>query len=114
MLVVEDEPLLAFDYQDELETRGARPVIALTLSEGLESLNAVSADFAILDVNLGRELSWPVAKALAERGTPFLVVSGRCTIDELPEGIRPIDCIPKPIGARVLIDRIEHILDAVQ
>ena len=110
VLVVEDEPLLAFDYQDELEARGARAVVALTLAEGLEACAASQTDFAIIDINLGAEVSWPLARALTQQGVRYMIVSGRCSAEGVPAGLDPLCCIDKPIGARKVVDRIEDAL----
>lgn len=99
ILIVEDEPLLAFDYADELEMLGARPQVAFTLDEGLAAVSQSPPEFAILDVNLGTEMSWPIAAALRQRGVPFLLVSGFAMASQLPEDIKPADCLEKPVGA---------------
>jgi DNA-binding response OmpR family regulator len=109
VLVVEDEPLLAFDYQDELADRGALPRIALTLDEAVESLAGGLPDFAILDVNLGSELVWPVAETLTSGGVPFLLVSGYAMSSRLPAGVVPVECIEKPVGAHAVAERIASI-----
>ncbi len=102
ILVVEDEPLLAFDYADELETHGARLSIALTLAEAMSQLEIAYPDMAILDVNLGSELSWPVAIALTERRVPFLLVTGNNVRGKVPAGIMPNECLDKPVGAHIV------------
>jgi len=109
ILIVEDEPLLAFDYADELSARGARPSVAFTLAEGLATLAAGYPDMAVLDLNLGQDLSWPVAEALSSKGIPFLIVTGREITGKLPAGIFPVECIDKPVGAHVIADRLSEI-----
>lgn len=112
VLIVEDEPLLAFEYQDEIESRGARAIVALTLEEGLSAVSAEPVDLAILDINLGEELSWPIARRLTAERVPFFIVSARCTLGELPGGVRPIACIDKPVVAYRLVLRVEELLAA--
>ncbi len=102
ILVVEDEPLLAFDYADELETHGARLSIALTLAEAMAQLEIAYPDMAVLDVNLGSELSWPVATALTKRRVPFLLVTGNNIRGKVPAGITPDNCLDKPVGAHII------------
>lgn len=74
LLLVEDEYVLAVGLSDTLGDLGAEvvgPVAsvadALALLETLPELDA-----AVLDVNLGREVVYPVADALLARGLPFL------------------------------------------
>ena len=109
ILIVEDEPLLAFEYSDELEAHGAHVSIVLTLGEALSALEIKSPDMAVLDVNLGRELSWPVAEALTKRGVPFLVVTGCVIKGNIPAGIAPKECLDKPVGAHIVADCLTRI-----
>lgn len=112
VLVVEDEPLLAFDYADELETRGARTQIALTLTEAISAVSANLPEFAILDVNLGAEFSWPVAVTLTRYNVPYVLVSGFQMRSRLPEGVEPLDCLEKPIGAHLIANRLIELAAA--
>jgi CheY-like chemotaxis protein len=77
VLIVEDEMLVAMLIEDMLAELGhvvagitSRVATALPLIDGL------NFDVAILDVNLGGEMSFPVADALAEKGRPYLFASG--------------------------------------
>lgn len=108
--MVEDEPLLAFEYQDELESKGASAIVAMTLAEGLSAMSEQHVDLAILDLNIGRDLSWSLAQNLTAQGVPFFIVSGRCSPSDVPDSVKPIECIDKPIVARRLIGRLEEIL----
>ena len=99
VLIVEDEPLLAFDYADELQERGACPDVATTLSEAMAALAKHLPNLAIVDVNLGDETSWPVAAELTRFNVPFFLVSGYRMKGRIPDGICPVDCIEKPVGA---------------
>jgi DNA-binding response OmpR family regulator len=110
VLIVEDEPLLAFEYQDELEAKGARVVIGFTLAEGLFAMEANHFDLALVDINLGDELSWPIASGLIDRSVPFFFVSGRCRDCEIPEVVKHAVCIEKPVAARSVIARLEALL----
>ncbi len=104
VLIVEDEPLLAFDYADELEDRGAHAEVTMTLAGAMAALVQSLPDLAILDVNLGAETSWPVAAELTRREVPFFLVSGFSMKDKLPAGVQPVDCIEKPAGAYKIAD----------
>lgn len=78
ILVVEDEYMLARHLKRELEDLGAvilgpEPLIRQALDR---VAHEARIDVAILDVNLGGELSFPVADALLARQVPFVFSSG--------------------------------------
>ena len=78
VLIVEDEPLLAAAYEGMLLEAGA-VVVGRTgsVAAALRVVATQTIDVACLDVQLGRENSFPVADALASRAIPFLFVTGR-------------------------------------
>ena len=78
VLVVEDEYMLAQDLRQELEGMGAEVLGPVPSVAGALALLAGTAvpDAAILDVNLGGEMVFPVAEALRERGVPFIFTTG--------------------------------------
>ena len=76
MLILEDEPIIAFDLEDALLAEGAEVTVAATNDQALASI--VEKDFggAILDVNLHGETSYIVAHALRDKGIPFVFATG--------------------------------------
>jgi DNA-binding response OmpR family regulator len=77
ILLVEDEPLIAFSLEDLVQELGFAVVgPAYRLSEGFALLEEEQIDAAILDVNLNEERSYPLADLLAEQGVPFLFATG--------------------------------------
>ena len=77
VLVVEDETLLVMALEDMLDGLGLDVIgPAMNLSHALELSGRERFDAAILDVNLGGELSFPVADQLCERGIPFVFATG--------------------------------------
>lgn len=109
ILVLEDEPLLAFDYADELTDRGAATLVAHTVQQALAAIAESRPDLAVLDVNLGQEFCWPVAELLTLRRVPFFLVSGWFMKGRVPPNIEPADCLEKPIGAHDLADRLTDV-----
>ncbi len=84
LLIVEDEAMIALMLEDMLDAIGCTVVnVAGTLARGLTIATdkSLPLDGAILDVNLGGELVFPVAARLAERGIPFIFSSGYGRID---------------------------------
>jgi CheY-like chemotaxis protein len=77
VLLVEDEAMIAMLVEDMLDELGHELVsVASRLDEALAAAGTASVDVAILDLNLGGVLSYPVAEVLAERGIPFVFATG--------------------------------------
>lgn len=79
VLVVEDEALISLLIESMLLDLGHRPVdCAHSVQHALALLNPMKKpiDAAMLDINLGGTLVFPVADALAEREIPFAFVTG--------------------------------------
>ena len=78
ILVVEDEYLIAMSLQDALETAGSIVVgPAPSVDKALQTIDSEShIDAAVLDVNLGGALAYPVADLLVARNIPFVFTSG--------------------------------------
>ena len=78
VLLVEDDYILAQELKDELEHLGAEvlgPVYSV--EDALALLAADPApDTAVLDLNLGGEMVFPLADALEVRGIPFVFLTG--------------------------------------
>ena len=111
LLVVEDEQLIAFDLEDTLSRLGYRVLgPAMTLAEGMNLAETSALDGAVLDANLTETTSLPIAERLAERGIPFLYVSGygKRTLDDLgfPDG----PSMTKPLCSRTFASVLKDLL----
>jgi len=109
ILIVEDEPLIAMMLKDFIlslghEVSGNCDSVASALKEIREG----EFDLAILDVNLKGESVWPVASALRDKGTPFVLATGG-HVDPPPVEFRNVPTIEKPYT----IDRVTPIIEAV-
>ena len=77
VMIVEDEALVALVLADHLTEFGLSVVgPCASVAEATAAVEANDLDAAILDVNLGKELVYPVAELLAQRGVPFVFVTG--------------------------------------
>jgi CheY-like chemotaxis protein len=77
VLVVEDDYLVAMDIVRALERAGAEVIgPAPGVEAALDALERSAPDGAILDINLGGEMAFPVADALLARGVPFVFATG--------------------------------------
>jgi CheY-like chemotaxis protein len=78
ILIVEDEVLIALSLQDALETAGSVVVGSVpSVDKAIQTIDLEPhIDAAVLDVNLGGALSYPVADKLIARKIPFVFTSG--------------------------------------
>ena len=109
VLVVEDEFLIAQDVEDKLYNLGFSTVyLAHNVERGRECLRSNPIGLAILDVNLGRELVFPLAADLRERQVPIIFCTAR-TYSDLPGewAVHPI--VPKPIDETLMIRAIRSL-----
>jgi DNA-binding response OmpR family regulator len=76
VLVVEDEMLVAMMLEGMLRDLGCCVIKAARVAKAVGLAASEAIDFAILDVNLAGEPSYPVADELRLRGIPFVFASG--------------------------------------
>jgi CheY-like chemotaxis protein len=78
VVVVEDDSMICLLFEDMLSELGCKVVgTACDLRRATElAQREESIDVAILDVNLGGQLVFPVADILSKRGIPFLFATG--------------------------------------
>lgn len=110
ILVVDDDPLLAFELA-ELLKEAAFDVVgpALTVSEALRLIDTEGCDLAVLDFNLGREVSAPIASKLRTQNLRFVALSGY-TAAQLPSEFDGAPTLPKPVRGEDLIFTLHHLL----
>ena len=67
ILIVEDEAIISFMLEDMMDELGATHIAhAATIAEALTAIDARRPQVAILDLNLGGELSWPGGELLKD------------------------------------------------
>jgi len=108
LLVVEDEPLIAFDTEYFL-TESKFTVVATVdrVSDALALIESGSAiDLVLADVSLSDGSGLDVARAALAKGVPVLFVTGNCPIEAttLAAG-----CLSKPYSQRDLLGAIAAI-----
>jgi len=116
LLVVEDEPLVAFDTQYFLSDSGFQ--IVATVDRVADALRVLEAeediDLVLADISLADGSGVSVAEAAQARGIPVLFVTG-----SFPEEARPLAAgvLEKPYPQRDLlaaIDAIEAVIEGVK
>jgi CheY-like chemotaxis protein len=102
VLIVEDEMLVSMLVEDILADLGCVVIGPMSkIDKALEAARSESFDIAFLDVNLAGQRVFPVADVLAERGIPFIFVSGYGDQAlEPPHNDRPV--VKKPFAPDAL------------
>lgn len=103
VLVLEDDYYLADDARHALETAGAKvvgPCPAATEALALAQQEPVQC--AIVDINLGGGPDFDAARALVRKGVPVVLVTGY-DHDIVPDDLRHVPCLPKPVSGRMLV-----------
>ncbi len=102
VLLVEDEALVAMMIQECLAERGHSVLGPIsTASEALEAAKEGDFDAAILDINLGDGMAYPVAEILSSRGVPFVFVTGY-EADAVDGRFSGVPVLQKPIERQML------------
>jgi CheY-like chemotaxis protein len=110
ILVVEDEYLIRMLLEDMLTDLGYEIAGAVgTIAEASEIAEKAEFDLAILDVNLDGKEIYPVADILAQRGLPFIFVSGYGE-GSLAEPYRGRPALQKPFQAEQLETALKGLL----
>ncbi|MFT3729234.1 MAG: response regulator [Terricaulis sp.] len=109
VLIVEDEFLIALNLQQMLEDVGIEDVdCAQDLETAAQLIRVSPPDFAILDINIGHALVFPVAAELHKRAVPFVFSSGRNWSD-LPEQFSRHQLVPKPLEPEALTSILSSV-----
>jgi CheY-like chemotaxis protein len=112
ILVVEDEPLVAFDNEHLLGEEGYEVVATVdTLDDAREVIEREQLDLVLTDITLrGEGDGTDVARAAREKGVPTLFVTGNCP----PEAQSlAIGCLAKPYSDKILkgaLDCLDEVL----
>jgi CheY-like chemotaxis protein len=112
VLVVEDEYIVAEDLRQDLERHGVTvlgPVPSVQRALALLDEDQ-QPDAAILDVNLGGEMGFPVADRLHERGVPVLLATGYDAWS-IPERYARLPRCEKPFDAGHCLRMLFEVMD---
>ncbi len=102
VLLVEDEALVAMMIQECLTECGHSIVGPIgRASEAIVAAKEAEFDAAILDINLGDGMAYPVAEILAARGVPFVFVTGY-DADAIDGRFSHVPILQKPIERHML------------
>ena len=115
VLVIEDNPDLAFGLRNNLEIEGYQVEVAGDGPAGLTQARAVPApDLVILDLRLPGMDGYRVLRSLREQGAsmPVLILTARGEEADKVRGFRlgADDYVTKPFGVLELLARVEALL----
>ena len=112
VLVVEDQFWIAEMIAGILKNAGYEVVgPANTVQSCLTLIEERTIDVAILDINLGAEMSYVAADALIAQGVPIIFVTGY-QYHDLPQQYHAVPLMAKPTTPRRLLHAIARLLDA--
>ncbi|CAN5510065.1 response regulator [soil metagenome] len=116
IMIVEDEALVAMMVEDLLTDLGCEVSGSFgAVDDALAWLNVAvlpppTLDGAVLDVNIGGTLVFPVAERLRAAGIPFVFASGYGALPR--EGFEDITVLSKPIDPALLRGAVEGFRQA--
>jgi CheY-like chemotaxis protein len=103
VLIVEDDPIIALDFEDTILGFGVKLVrTAATVARALEMIADRAPDFALLDVGLVREKSFAIAERLDDLKIPFVFVTGYGADVRLPAAFANAPRLSKPYSSEAL------------
>ncbi len=108
VLLVEDSMIIALDAEDCLKDIGVPKVrVESSVATALNAIDKALPSLAILDYNLGKENSEPIAAALRERGVPFWLATGYGEMEARLEELDAAGVLTKPYGREELLKLLE-------
>jgi CheY-like chemotaxis protein len=107
LLVVEDEPLIALELRQSLESAGAYVFAATQLAHALQLAGHPDISAAVLDYRLADGDCTPICTLLSERGIPFVFYSG---YDEVREIWPAATHVQKPAAASKIVGAVAAAL----
>ena len=108
LLVIEDDPLTAFDNEHTLKHSGYDVVATVDSGEAAVAVIATEqVDALVLDLGLAGDMTGrEVARIARDRGISVLLVTGQCPVDA--EDIA-VACLGKPHSAAALVSALKAV-----
>lgn len=108
LLVIEDDPLVAFDNERTLKHSGYDVIASVDSGEAAVALMAVEQiDALVLDLGLAGDMTGrEVARLARDRGIAVLLVTGQCPEDAADIALA---CLNKPHSALALLSALKAL-----
>ncbi|WP_428685803.1 HWE histidine kinase domain-containing protein [Reyranella sp.] len=104
VLIVEDNMIIALDAESSLVRAGIDTVrVAASVAQAMRAIATRPPNFALLDINLGRETSFVVAEHLDSLGIPFVFTTGYGEDIAFPPKLLGVPRIRKPYSGDALL-----------
>lgn len=104
VLIVEDDPIIALDFEDTILGFGVKTVrTAGSVARALDMIADRAPDFALLDVGLVREKSFAIAERLEALKVPFVFVTGYGAHGAFPPAFAGKPTLTKPCSTDALL-----------
>jgi DNA-binding response OmpR family regulator len=111
VLIIEDEPMIALDFEDVLIDAGFQIAgVVGKLEKAMALIESGVCDAAIVDANLAGVSASPAAIALAARGLPYIVTSGYSP-EQMQGDFPGALYVQKPCRPGMLLQTLNHLLD---
>ena len=112
ILVLEDSLLVAMEMECMLKNIGFEAITAAAnVNRALTCLQQNSYQLCLLDIDLKKETSFEVAYFLLEQGIPFAFISGYNSKYTIPETLKSVPLLKKPISEARLEESIIALLN---
>lgn len=102
ILIAEDEFMLATELADAVEREGGEVAAMVASLQDAERSADQPIDGAILDVQLGRRMSFDLARRLKLRGVPLIFTTG-FSEDVVPDDLRDVPFLVKPAATNDVV-----------
>ena len=107
VLLAEDEFVIAFALQTDLEEVGADVCVVDSIADGLPRVGE-AFDAAVLDVRLADGDVYPLADALFARGVPIIFHSAHADVETLTRRYPGATVLRKPCWATVIAEAVNR------
>ena len=109
VLIVEDNMIIALDTEGSLVRAGIETVrVASSVAQAMKAIATRAPDYALLDINLGRETSFVIAEHLNSLGIPFVFTTGYGEDIAFPPKLLGVPRIRKPYTGDALLMAMRH------
>jgi CheY-like chemotaxis protein len=109
VLLVEDDPIIALDFEDTILGLGVKTVrTAANVATALRLIADRPPQFALLDVGLVRETSFAIAERLDALKIPFVFVTGYDAAVSIPALFSDRPRLPKPCSTEALEEELRR------
>ena len=109
ILVVEEEPLVALQLEEQLHRAGAKVLGARRLREALDMAEHPALSAAVVNLRLGSDSTSRVCRRLSQLGIPFIFHT-RFDVAEALRNWPDAPVVSKPADSHVIVSSVAELL----